>query len=329
MSHEHVDLPSETVIHAEGQFELGAGLGGFEAEAPEELRDARVVSPWAGARRRFLANRAATVALAVLVIMCFMAAFAPFMHTTNPIDPNFDVVNQGPSGSHWFGTDPLGRDVYTRLVYGLRVPILTAMLGTTVTVFIGTLLGLVAGFAGGSTDFVLSRITDYVFAFPGFVLALIVVSFFGQALDNYFAGGGRVLLLAMVFALVSWPTLMRFVRSLTLSLREQQFIEAARVCGGTGRTIVVSHLFPNIWGLVLVQASFIAIGLVSIEAVLSILGLGVQAPNPDLGSILNEGVQHMVGDPWEVFFPSVVLTMLIVSFTFVGDGLRDAIDPRD
>jgi ABC-type dipeptide/oligopeptide/nickel transport system permease subunit len=329
VSRERVDLPSENVIHAESQFELGAGLGGFEAEAAEELRDARVVSPWAGARHRFLANRAATVALVILSIMCFMAVFARFMHTADPIAPNFNAVNQGPSGSHWFGADPLGRDTYTRLVYGLRVPILTAALGTTVTVVIGTLLGLIAGFSGGRTDFALSRITDFVFAFPGFLLALIVVSFFGPALDNYFAGGGRVLLLAMVFALVSWPTLMRFVRSLTLSLKEQQFIEAARVCGGTNRTIVIRHLLPNIWGLVLVQASFIAIGLVSIEAVLSILGLGVQAPNPDLGSILNEGVQHMVADPWEVFFSSLVLTLLVVGFTFVGDGLRDAIDPRE
>jgi peptide/nickel transport system permease protein len=329
MAQTRPQLPTETVTHAESQYELGAGIAGFEAEAADELAGAHATSPWAAARQRFLRNKAATVALCVLCILFFMAIFAPFMHTADPIRPDFTAINQGPTGQHWLGADPLGRDIYSRLVYGLRVPFITALLGCLVTVLLGTMLGVVAGFAGGGIDFGLSRLTDFVFAFPGFVLALIVVSFFGPALDPYFGGAGRVLLLSMVFAFVSWPGLMRFVRSLALQLKEQQFVEAARVYGGTDRTIVMRHLLPNIWGLILVQASFIAIGLISIEAVLSILGLGVQAPNPDLGAILNEGVQHMALNGWEVFFPALVLTILILSFTFVGDGLRDAIDPRD
>ncbi|MDQ2742735.1 MAG: ABC transporter permease, partial [Chloroflexota bacterium] len=284
--------------------------------------------PGLDAWHRFRVNWAAMVSLGALSFVVFIAIFAPFIHTANPTLPSYGTLDAGPSWHHWFGTDGVGRDQYSRLLYGLRVPLVVGAIGTLITVAIGALTGVVAGYAGGFLDMILSRFTDLIFAFPSFTLALIVVSLYGPAFDPYFGGGGRVLLLSVIFALVSWPFLMRFVRSLTLGIKEEQFVEAARVAGSTNWAIIRRHLLPNMWGLVLVQASFIVIGVISTETVLSIFGLGVQPPNPDLGQMLFDGVSRLDYNGWEVVFPSIALTVIILSLTFLGDGLRDAIDPR-
>jgi oligopeptide transport system permease protein len=294
----------------------------------DELRAAEGEGPWRRAARRFVRNRAALTSLIVIVGLVITATLAPFMHTSDPLLPDFNAIDAAPSGHHWFGTDPLGRDLYSRLVFGTRVPLITALVGSVISVALGSLLGVLAGYFGGLVDSVVARITDLVFAFPTFILALIIVSLYGPALDPYFGGAGRVLMLSGIFALVSWPVLMRVVRSLSQRIREEPYVEAARVCGGTNWKIIWRHFVPNVVGLVLVQGAFVAVGLISVEAVLSILGLGVEPPNPDLGAILNEGVQHMGFNAWEVFFPAAVLTILVLGLTFLGDGLRDALDTR-
>jgi peptide/nickel transport system permease protein len=182
-------------------------------------------------------------------------------------------------------------------------------------------------------DTLLSRFTDLIFAFPAFLLAVLCAEYFGNLLDNspinqYMAGGGRVMILTIVFAAVGWPALMRFVRSLALSLKEQQFVEAARTSGSTSWRILVRHLLPNMYGLILVQAGFIVVGFISTEAVISILGLGVQPPNPDIGVMLAHGPEAFGFSYWLTIFPAIVLTILILAFTFLGDGVRDAVDPR-
>jgi oligopeptide transport system permease protein len=298
------------------------------ADPDVDFWEAKGDGPWRRARRRFMRNKAALASVVVLVGLALMAVFAPLMHTQNPLTPDYNNLEVGPSSLHWLGTDPLGRDLYSRLVFGLRVPLITCLIGSVVSVFIGTAMGVVSGYFGGKVDAVVARFTDLVFALPAFILAIIVASFFGPALDPYFGGGGRVLLLSGVFALVSWPVLMRLVRSLALRIREEPFVEAARVCGGRDWGIIRRHVVPQVVGVALIQGSFIAAGLISIEAFLSILGLGVQAPNPDVGAILYEGVQHMGFSQWEVLFPAVVLAVLITCLTFVGDGLRDALDTR-
>lgn len=278
--------------------------------------------------RRFHQNWAAVGSLAIVLLLILTAIFAPFLHTVSPYGQDYNSLDQGPSWAHWWGTDGVGRDLYSRLLYGLRIPLIVGFIGTSTTVLIGVLIGVVAGYARGAVDGILSRFTDLVFAFPAFLLSLIVVSFFGPALDPYFGGAGRVLLLSMIFAMVSWPPLMRFVRSLTLGLRDQQFIEAARTCGTSTWQMIWRHLLPNMGGLILVQASFIVVTVISTESVLSILGLGVTPPNPDLGQMLSDGVQRMDYNGWEVVFPSSLLSVLILALTFLGDGLRDAVDPR-
>lgn len=327
MGHSQGQLPSRDLLHSEGQLEMGAAMPLTATEA-DALLQTRISSPRKDAWRRFHRNRAAMISLGVILVLVLMAMFAPFMHTSDPIQPSYGLLDSAPSGQHWFGTDGVGRDQYSRLIYGLRVPLSVGLLGTAITAILGTLLGIASGYFGGVVDSILARFTDIMFAFPAFLFALIVVSLFGKAFDPYFGGSGRVTLLTVVFALVSWPPLMRFVRSLALALKEQQFIEAARTSGTNAWRIMVRHLLPNMWGVVLVQASFIVVAVISTETLLSIFGLGVETPNPDLGQMLYDGVQHLQYDDWELVFPALFLTVLILAFTFVGDGVRDAVDPR-
>lgn len=319
--------PSGTVLHEENDLALGSGVAILGEEEVKSIA-ASTISPSREAWGRFLQNRPALLSLGVVSAVVLVALFAPFMHTTNPLTQNYATLDASPSAAHWLGTDGVGRDQYSRLLYGLRVPLMVGIIGTVITLILGSLIGVVAGYTGGALDGILSRFTDLIFAFPSFTLALIVVSLYGPALDPYFAGAGRVILLSIVFALVSWPALMRFVRSLSLSLKEQQFVEAARVSGSTDRQIILRHLLPNMFGLMMVQSSFIMISVIATETTLSIFGLGVLPPSPDLGQMLFDGVSRLDYSPWEVISPSIALTVLILALTFVGDGLRDAIDTR-
>lgn len=321
-------LPSDNLLHVSGERELGGDAPAAGADA-DEFASTRLSSPARDAWRRFRRNWAAMISLGIILLFILMAVFAPFMHTSDITRQDVNALAVGPNWQHWMGTDQNGRDTYSRLVFGLRVPLVVGIIGTAITVIIGTLLGVVSGYVGGLIDGLLSRFTDLMFAFPGFTLALIVVSLFGPAADKLGLGGtGRVIILTIVFALVSWPPLMRFVRSLALSMKEQQFVEAARTSGTRHWGIMWRHLLPNMWGLILVQGAFIVVGVISTETVLSIFGLTVQPPNPDLGAMLYEGVQNIGLSYWLVIFPGLVLAVLIVAFTFVADGFRDAIDPR-
>ena len=322
------ELPGERRGNTSTQTEMAAAGSPLAVEEEDLLSAAPAGSPLRDAWRRFIRNRAALGSLVVLIMLCILAVFAPYLHTTDPLAQNYSTLNAGPSPRHWFGTDALGRDQYSRLLYGLRAPLLAAIVGAAITAFLGALFGLIAGYYGGVMDAILARFTDAMFAFPGFTLALIVVSLYGNALDPYFGGGGRLMILIIVFAVVGWPGLMRFVRSLALSLKKQQFIEAARVAGSSDRKIIIRHVLPNVFGLMLVQVSFIMTYFVYTEAVLSIFGLGVEPPNPDLGQMLSDGASNMGTNYWEVLFPSLFLTILILAFTFLGDGVRDAVDPR-
>jgi peptide/nickel transport system permease protein len=246
----------------------------------------------------------------------------------DPLATDYNAIDRAPSWQHWLGTDGVGGDLLSRLLYGLRVPLLVAAVGTTITLILGTLIGVTSGYRGGLTDALLSRGTDVVFAFPGFLLALVVAGFFGHTLDSSLGGSGRVLLLIIILALVSWPSLMRVARSMTLILREQEFVDMARAFGCSDRAIIARHLLPNLWGPIAVQGSFIAIHMIGIESALSLFGLGVQSPNPDLGVMLFDARDKMALNPWELVVPGVTLSVIILAGTFIANGLRDAFDPR-
>lgn len=335
MARQQEAAPSGTLTQTEGAIGLGSpAAAGGEPLAEDARRVAtRVSSPGRDAWRRFRHNYAALVSLVVITIMVIMALFAPFMHTENPLNQDYTALYQAPGAHHWFGTDGIGRDIYSRLVYGLRVPLIVGLIGTTITVIIGTAIGLWAGYFGGWVDSLLSRFTDLIFAFPAFLLALLIVALFRDALAPIFGGAGRVVLLTAVFAFVSWPALTRFIRSLSLSMKEQQFVEAARTAGSSNFKIIRRHLLPNMFGLLLVQAALITVGIVYTETTLSIFGLGVAPPDPDPGQMLYDAAINLnanvqAGFYAETIFASLALVILLVAFSFVGDGVRDAVDPR-
>jgi ABC-type dipeptide/oligopeptide/nickel transport system permease subunit len=325
---DRVGMPSEE--RKDSEAAPGASSATMaEAYAGRKAGDTRVNSPFRDALRRFRTNWAAVFSLGLIILLTIAAIFAPLLHTVNPDTIDYNALSEGPSWTHWFGTDPSGRDEYSQLMYGLRITFVISYAGTFVTVFVGMSLGVVAGYYGKIVDALVSRFTDFMFAFPAFLLAIILVSLFGGAFDAFLPNGvGRAFILILVFGLVSWPPLMRFVRSLVLGMKESQFIEAARTSGTSNRRIMTRHLVPNLWGLVLVQAAFVAAFIIGTEAVLSIIGLGVNEPVPDLGRLLYDTASYMDQSAWGIFFPSLFLTLIILSFTFIGDGIRDAVDPR-
>lgn len=280
------------------------------------------------ALRRFMANRLAVLSVVVLVLLVAVALLANLLPL---IDPTIgDPFNQDsyPTHLHLLGTDSSGHDTLSAIIFGLRPALAVGIIGQVVATLVGVTIGVVAGYYGGWIDSVLSRFTDLVFALPTFLLAFLTVAVLGSDWDNLFGGSGRIVLITIVFGLVGWPPLMRFVRALTLSYKEQQFVEAAHSIGTHPLKIITRHILPNTWGLVLVQATFGVGGFIYNETTLSLLGLGVQPPNPDLGELIAIGAQHIDINWTESVFPAFVLAVLVVTFAFLGDGLRDAIDPR-
>src|SRR5579884_1226452 len=226
MAQREKDLPSQSLRRAVSDMEQGAAGTVIGAEAEEEALSPHVSSPGRDAWRRFRHNWAAMISGSILLIVILAAIFAPFLHTMDPFTMDFTGLNAGPSVHHWFGTDELGRDEYSRLLYGLRVPLAVGTIGAVLTVILGMLFGVIAGYAGGIIDSLLGRFTDVMFAFPGLILAFILVALYGKAMDSVPVVGpsglGKLTVLVIVFGFVGWPGLMRFVRALALSLREQQ-----------------------------------------------------------------------------------------------------------
>ncbi len=289
----------------------------------------RTLSPRRMALRRFMAHRLAVASAALLLLLLLLAVMAGVLPLQSPIRPGADMTIDGPpSGAHWLGTDGVGLDVLSRLVYGMRPAFAVGIVGQLITTVIGVSLGLIAGYYGGWIGWVLMRLTDLTFAFPSLLLAFLVVKILGDSWARLAGGSGLVLLITAVFAFVGWPGLSRFVHGQTLSLREQEFVEAARAVGVPDRRIITRHILANIWGLVLVQATFGVGGYIGSEAVLSALGLGVQKPNADLGVMVQEGIAQLSANAVEAIAPSVLLTVITVAVVFLGDGLRDALDPR-
>ncbi len=273
-------------------------------------------------------NRLAVVSLVVLIVLILLALLANFLPLIDPTAG--DPFNQDsfPSRLHLLGTDASGHDLFSAIIFGLRPALAVGIIGQVIATIIGVAIGVVAGYFGGWVDAVLSRFTDLVFALPTFLMAFLTVAVLGSSWDNLFGGTGRIVLITIVFGFVGWPPLMRFVRALALSMKEQQFIEAAHSIGTPPLKIIVRHILPNTWGLVLVQATFGIGNFIYNETTLSLLGLGVQPPNPDLGSLITIGAQQININWMESIIPAAFLAVLVVGFAFLGDGLRDAVDPR-
>jgi peptide/nickel transport system permease protein len=253
-----------------------------------------------------------------LAVVVFVAVFADLLAPHRYSHQDLEATLQAPSASHPLGTDNFGRDVLSRLIYGARVSLAVAVGVEAVELLFGLALGMLAGLKGGRLDNAVMRVTDLMFAFPDILLAILITGTLGKSLVNVF----------IALALVGWPGMVRLVRSQVLSLREKEFIEAARAMGASDGRIILRHLLPNILGPVVVAATVGMGTIILAESTLSFLGLGIQPPYPSWGSMINDGWAFRRSEPMLTVYPALCLALTIMAFNFLGDGLRDWLDPR-
>ena len=296
-------------------------------------------SPWEIFWARFRADRLAVAGVGVLVVLGLLAIFAPMTVKITGHDPNdlhiYEVLDQyglpeGPQSEFWFGADSAGRDVFVRVIYGTRTSLSVAFLATTIELGLGIVLGLVAGFYRGRVDTIIMRTADVIFSIPVLLLALGLVAACGLSKTGCLGGTIRpgILLISYVIGLFGWPYIARIVRGQVLSLREKEFVEAARAQGASNTRIIFKEILPNILAPVLVYGTLVIPENILYEAALSFLGLGVPANTPSWGYMLNEASSIFTVAWWLMVFPGLFLFLTTFAFNLAGDGLRDALDPR-
>jgi len=284
-----------------------------EANAPP-------ASLWSDALKRVRRNRAAIASLVFLAVVALLALLAPWLPgLPDPTLQNLKLSATPPSLAHWFGTDELGRDALARVIWGGRISLLVGLVGTLVSIVVGVTYGAVAGYAGGRTDDVMMRIVDVLYSLPYIFIVILLLVFFSKSL----------IMLFVALGLVQWLTMARIVRGQVLSLKSQTFVEAARALGLGDAGIVFRHIVPNTLGPVIVYTTLTVPAVILQEAFLSFLGLGVQPPAASWGTLVSDGSRVLALFPWLVIFPSIALSLTLLAFNFLGDGLRDALDPQD
>ena len=268
--------------------------------------------------RRFVRYRPGLIGLAIISILVIMAVFAPLIAPHSPEEINTSLRGAGPSSEYWLGNDDIGRDILSRLIYGSRIALIVGLGATAIAVTIGVTIGATAGYFGGRVDFLLSRLVDTLMSFPLLALLLTLSAVFGPSLRN----------VVVVIGLTVWASYARLVRAEVLSLRERDFILAARASGAGDRRIIFRHIVPNALGPVIVIASLAIGGIIILESALSFLGLGVSRPTASWGTMLSDGREFIRNYPHIAIAPGIAITITVLSFNLVGDGLRDALDPR-
>ena len=277
---------------------------------------------WIDAARRLLRHRAAVVAGVLIVVVTLLAAFGPAWspHRFDAIDWENMGVAPGTTNAHWLGTDRLGRDLFVRTLQGVQISLQIGLLATLVSLCIGVAWGAIAGYVGGRLDEWMMRIVDVLYSLPYIFIVIILSTLFDR---------GNIQVLFLAIGAVGWLTMARIVRGQALSLRKREFIEAAIATGVSTPAIVWRHVVPNVVGPVIVYATLTIPQMILFESFLSFLGLGVQEPQASLGSLINEGAQEMESAAWLLLVPAAFLVTLLTCFNFLGDGLRDALDPRE
>jgi peptide/nickel transport system permease protein len=271
--------------------------------------------------REFKKNRPAVLGLYLMVALYLVTLLAPYLTSYDPTEIVEDILSVrhlAPSPDHPMGTDKYGRDVYTRILYGARISLSIGFIAVAISITLGTLVGAVSGYFGGAVDTVLMRFVDTLISFPRLVLLITVIALFQPS----------ILVVVIVLGLTLWPSTARIVRSEVLSLREREFIEAARALGLGSPRIILRHIIPNVMGPVIVAATLGLGNIILIEAGLSFLGLSVQPPTPSWGVIINDGREFLLEAWWVSAFPGLAIVFTVVAFNLIGDGMRDALDPR-
>ncbi|WP_102028970.1 ABC transporter permease [Salirhabdus sp. Marseille-P4669] len=282
------------------------------------MKKEKVSSPWRDAWRSFKKNKIALVGTFIVIFFIFIAIFAPLLM---PYEPNEQILLdrfEAPSSTHWFGTDDFGRDILSRVIMGARISLMVGFTAVIGSIIVGSLLGVVAGFYGRWIDTIISRIFDIMLAFPSILLAIAIVAILGPDLQNAL----------IAIAIVNVPLFGRLIRSKVLSVKEEEYITAARAIGMSNFRILTHHIIPNSISPVIVQGT-LAIATAIIEvAALSFLGLGAQSPDLDWGKMLDDSRAYFVQAPWTMIFPGLAIMLTVLGFNLMGDGLRDAMDPK-
>ena len=284
-------------------------------------------SLWYDARMRFFKNKAAVTSLFLLLAILFFSFFGPFLAQWSNEEIDWSVLGDiailgSPSfdTGHYFGTDELGRDLYSRVIQGTKISLMVGVVGALIAVLVGTLYGAIAGYFGGKLDNFMMRLVDILMSIPYMFVLILLLVMFGRSIIMLFIGIG----------LISWLDMARIVRGQTLSNKQKEFVEAALATGVGNFTIIIRHIIPNLLGVVAVYATLLVPGMILTESFISFLGLGVQEPNTSWGALISEGAGTMsYGTLWQLLFPLFFFVVSLLSFFFIGDGLRDALDPKD
>ena len=293
-------------------IELGAAIPAEAALEPAERK------PWRRALRKLWKRRGAMVGLAFVVFFVLLALFAPWVSPQDPLATSWSAVRKGPSAAHWFGTDEIGRDVLARVIWGARASLLAGVVSVCISLAVGVPLGLFAGYVGRWPDALISRMTDALLACPFLILAIALAAFLGPSLTN-----------AMIaIGIAATPIFIRLTRAQVLAIKVEDFVEAARAVGNSHLRIALRHVLPNVLPPIIVQGTLAIAAAVIAEASLSFLGLGQQPPAPSWGSMLNTAKNYIENAPWMAVWPGLSIFLLVLSFNLLGDGLRDALDPR-
>lgn len=292
---------------------VDAALAACVVSASDELE-----TPARRALRRLLARKGAVVGLVVIATFIVLASLAPWIVPYDPVATSWTLVRKPPSALHWFGTDDLGRDILARVIFGARASLVAGAISVGIALSIGVPFGLLAGYRGGFVDALISRVTDAMLACPFLILAIALAAFLGPSLRN-----------AMIaIGISATPVFIRLTRGQTLSVKVEDYVEAARAIGNPPWRIALFHILPNILPALLVQATLSIAAAIIAEAALSFLGLGQQPPAPSWGSMLNSAQRFLTNAPWMAVWPGLAIFLVVLSFNLIGDGLRDALDPK-
>jgi peptide/nickel transport system permease protein len=278
----------------------------------------RELSPGQRVRRRLLRRRGAMFGLVVVAAFILIAIFAPWIAPYDPLQTSWSAVRKAPGTAHWFGTDEIGRDVLSRVVWGARASLLAGVVSVCISLSLGVPIGLLAGYVGRGVDALISRMTDAMLACPFLILAIALAAFLGPSLTN-----------AMIaIGISATPVFIRLTRAQVLAVKVEDYVEAARAVGNSHLRIALRHILPNVTAPLIVQVTLAIAAAVIAEASLSFLGLGQQPPAPSWGSMLNTAKNYIDNAPWMAVWPGLSIFLLVLSFNLLGDGLRDALDPR-
>src|ERR1700753_2402549 len=278
-----------------------------------------IESPVRRALRRLMRRKGAVIGLVVIATFIVLALLAPVVAPYDPVATSWSLVRKPPSALHWFGTDDLGRDILSRVIYGARASLMAGAISVGIALGIGVPFGLLSGYRGGFIDALISRITDAMLACPFLILAIALAAFLGPSLGN-----------AMIaIGVTATPIFIRLTRGQVMSVKVEDYVEAARAMGNPRWRIALFHILPNIMPALLVQATLSVAAAIIAEAALSFLGLGQQPPSPSWGSMLNAAQRFLTNAPWMALWPGLGIFLVVLSFNLLGDGLRDALDPRE